>query len=86
MKVSLPFRDAEGKSRFLGRLLWNSGEQGALVLLLALPIESRAHNCHYEPCSKWAKIAMLHRFIFAVFSETLIQAEGGSLCKRQSSG
>ena len=35
MKASLPFRDAEGKSDS-GGLLWNSGEQGALFLLLAL--------------------------------------------------
>jgi hypothetical protein len=35
MKASLPFRDAEGKSDS-GGLLWNSGEQGAWVLLLAL--------------------------------------------------
>jgi hypothetical protein len=30
----------------------------------------RAHNWLYEPCSKWAKIAMLHRSIFALFSKT----------------
>ena len=63
MKVSLPFRDAEGKSDS-GGLLWNSGEQGALVLLLALPIESRAHNSYYEPCPKTPKKEMLQRFNF----------------------
>jgi hypothetical protein len=29
----------------------------------------RAHNSYYEPRPKWAKIAMLHRFIFALFLE-----------------
>ena len=32
MKVSLPFRDAEGKSDSGGLPLWNSGEAGGLGL------------------------------------------------------
>jgi len=38
-------------------------------LVLALVIERHsAHNCLYEPCLNHAKVAMLHRFIFALFS------------------
>ena len=44
MKVSLLFRDAEGKSDSGGLPLWNSGEAGGWALLFALPIEGRAHN------------------------------------------
>ena len=72
MKVSLPFRDAEGKSDS-GGLLWNSGEQGALVLSLALPVERRAHNCYYEPCPFYPRKAMLQRFILVNFSRTCYQ-------------
>jgi len=68
MKVSLPFRDVEGKSDS-GGLLWNSGEQGALVLFLALPIERRAHNWHYEPCTFYARKGMLQRFNFVNLSK-----------------
>ena len=39
MKVSSPFRDAEGKSDSGGLPLCNSGEAGASASLLALPIE-----------------------------------------------
>jgi hypothetical protein len=35
MKVSLPFRDAEGKSDSGGRPLWNSGEAAGLGVAIA---------------------------------------------------
>jgi hypothetical protein len=73
MKVSLPFRDAEGKSDSGGHL-WNSGEQGAGAMPFGpLWIASRAHNWYYEPCTFYAKIGMLHRFNFANFSRSRYQ-------------
>jgi hypothetical protein len=57
--------DGKSNTKFI---LYYSRQAGALVLLLALRIESRAHNCHYEPCHFYARKRMLHRFNFVNFS------------------
>ena len=41
----------------------------AWALPLALPIERRAHNCYYGPCTFDARKGMLQRFIFVNFSK-----------------
>jgi len=55
MKVSLPFRDSEGKSDSGGLPLWNSGEAGGLGLAFWLsrpqagPIIAIMSPAHFTP-------------------------------------
>src|SRR6202043_3086917 len=47
--------------------------EGLSLALWPLPIENRAHNWHYGPCTFHARKGMLQRFIFVNLSRSRYQ-------------